>query len=167
MLYQSSGSSGGGLVPFGAGVGVGAGASAAAMWARKVQGRANLGMGLGILNTGVMVIGGNDNNQRALDAANLTNTINSRTFSLAPTGAEVGLLKQDLGTAVNLLSRVASNTDPMSVTGLRTTPTLPPPTSAITSSTIPLATTVQPSSGLGSVGILLLVGAVIYVATRD
>lgn len=161
--YLSRMSSGGsGIATFGAGAAAGVGGTAAAMWAKKFTGRANLGMALGLINTGTMVIGGNDNNQKSIEAANLVNTINGRT--LAADAASIGLLRGDLSALGNIVSRVASNTDPISVVGLRNQPLLPNPNATATGTA---AVSTTPSSGLGSVGILLLIGVAVYIAVKD
>lgn len=164
-MQQSSG--GGGVPPWAIGAGgaaVGAGVSGAMAWAKRVQSRSNTGMALGLLNTGVAVFGGNANNTEALNAANLVNDTNALPFTSTPTAAEVGALKEKVGRLAGIVSRVASNTDPMSVTGLRTGPAIPASSAAVTAVT---AVSTTPAAGLGSVGLLLVIGLGVYLATKD
>ena len=165
MYAQSMQSSGG---SFGTGALVGAaggvGASAALMAFRKTQFRANVGMGTGIAALGIPIIGGNNNNTLAQTVANQVNTINALTVDAAPTGAQVAPIRAQLATLAGYVSQIASNTDPLTVVGLRNAPTIPAATTTLVGGA---AVSTLPSSGIGNLGMLLLGGLVIYLAVRD
>lgn len=149
-----------------AGVGAAGGAAAvgATMYARRVASMAAVGLGVAIAAGAAQVSGGNANYTQAQTAANLTNTINGRTFGATYTPSELVALRGDVASLSAQVAQVAANTDPMTALGIRSQPVVPVPNYAAAASQT-VSTT--PPNSLGNLGTIAIVGLGIWLLVRD
>jgi len=165
MQYSPSS---GNVLAFGAGAAAGSGTTAAMSWAKRLTGKVNMAGGVSLANAGISLVGGNANATIAATCAQNANDTNSLLFTAGgATGPEVGNLKKQVADLWVTVGKVAGNTDPLTVVGLRNAPTFPVASTASTSGTVPAPVNTTPSTGLGNIGIALLLGVAVWAYAKS